>query len=64
MYRAETLIVVTDFETFTSSWDVVCDPILNNGNYILPLGWESELTANGIPYTVEEVQVFEEDEIV
>jgi len=58
MYNLETLIVVTNFQSFVGSWGATCTPVLNNGNYILPLGWEAELKDNGITYEVKEVSVF------
>ena len=71
MYNTETMIVLTDYpslveeygdkETRTRFEGIVCNPILNNGNYLLPLGWETELTNASIPYTVEDVEIYSED---
>jgi hypothetical protein len=60
MYRKVTLIVVSNFESFKSTWKVNCIPFLNNGNYLLPLGWEDELLKRGIDFEVKEVELFEE----
>jgi len=59
MYRTETLIVVTNYAELTA-WGVSGKPVLNNGNYLLPLGWEEELTKAGIAFEVKEVELFEE----
>ena len=41
-------------------WGVLANPVLNNGNYLLPLGWEGELTKAGIDFEVKEVEIIEE----
>ena len=61
MYKTETLIVVDQSGGFTSSWNIDCQPVLNNGNYILPLGWEEELEDMEIPFEVKEVEIYIED---
>lgn len=61
MYKSEKLIVVSNFESFKSNWNVDCTPVLNNGNYILPLGWEKELQDKNIAFEVKEVDVYNED---
>ena len=59
MYKKETLIVVTNYAKLTA-WGVSGKPMLNNGNYLMPLGWEEELTKAGIEFEVREVELFEE----
>lgn len=59
MYRKETLIVVTNYAELTA-WGVNGKPVLNNGNYLMPLGWEEELTNAGIEFEIKEVEIFEE----
>jgi len=59
MYRKETLIVVSNYAELTA-WGVCGKPVLNNGNYLMPLGWEEELTKAGIEFEVKEVELFEE----
>jgi hypothetical protein len=59
MYRTETLIVVIKYAELTA-WGVIGKPVLNNGNYILPLGWQEELKKAGIDFEVKEVELFEE----
>ena len=60
MFKKITLIVLTNYEEFSSSWGINAKPILNNGNYLLPLGWEEELTKRGIDFEIKEVDFFEE----
>lgn len=59
MYRKETLIVLNNYAELTA-WGVLANPVLNNGNYLLPLGWEEELTKAGIAFEVKEVEIYEE----
>ena len=70
MYRTETLIVLLDMPSLIEQygdpstrirWGVLANPVLNNGNYLLPLGWEEELTKAGIDFEVKEVEFLEED---
>jgi hypothetical protein len=61
MYKKELLITVDQLAGFTSTWDVNCQPVLNNGNYILPLGWEEELIDMDIPFEVKEVEIYIEE---
>lgn len=69
MYKKETLIVLLNMSALIEQygdpstrmrWGVLANPVLNNGNYLLPLGWEEELTLAGIEYEVKEVEIFEE----
>jgi hypothetical protein len=60
MYRTETLIVVIKYAELTAAWGVIGKPVLNNENYLLPLGWQEELKKAGIDFEVKEVELFEE----
>tara|TARA_R110000851_G_scaffold183123_1_gene332224 strand:- start:2277 stop:2501 length:225 start_codon:yes stop_codon:yes gene_type:complete len=40
---------------------VVCSPILLDGKYCLPLGWEAELDKENIEFTIEVIQWYEEE---
>ena len=69
MYRKETLIVLLNMPALIEQygdpstrmrWGVLANPVLNNGNYLLPLGWEEELTNASIEFEVREVEIFEE----
>lgn len=62
-YKREKFIVLTDYnkEEFSSDWGAIGKPILNNGNWILPLGWEAELDKVKIAYEVKEVEYYYED---
>jgi len=55
------LFTEDDFTVFKSSWRVWCSKIPYNNGWIIPLGWETELTARGISFTVIEI-IPEEDE--
>lgn len=70
MIIKETLIVLTDYASLAEKyadpntrkrWGVIASPVLNNGKYILPLGWEDELDKAGISYEVMEVDFYVED---
>lgn len=64
MYKTVLVIVVRNvpqFNKFRAPWGVDCEPILNNGNYILPLGWQDVLTEKHINFEVKEVEMFTED---
>lgn len=70
MYKKETLIVITDYDSLVEQfsdpetrkrWGVVATPVLNNGNWLLPLGWEEPLTEAGIAFEVKEVDYFVEE---
>lgn len=68
--RSETFIVLSDYDSLIAAyqdeqsrirWGVVCNPVeIINGKWCLPLGWESELDADGIEYTIETLQWEEE----
>ena len=51
------LALAANIEPFTSSWGAVCRPSYDDllGKWLLPLGWEDELTARGISFEVIEV---------
>jgi len=70
MYKTEELIVLTDYSSLLKEfedpksrirWGVKAQPIFNNGNYLMPLGWEKELTKAGIEFEVKEVELFIEE---
>lgn len=70
MYKKEILIIITDYASLVEDyadpktrtrWGVVANPVLNNGNYIMPLGWEDELKKNAIAFEVKEVEIFIEE---
>lgn len=70
MYRNEILIVLLNMPALIEKygdpatrmrWGVLANPVLNNGNYLLPLGWEEELDKAGIEYEVREVELYEEE---
>lgn len=66
----KTLIVITNYGKFQSLFKnpnklkysgVECTPIFNNGNWLLPLGWEDVITEYGIEYIIEEVDYIQEE---
>lgn len=61
MIYQETLILLTEDFTPFKVGDVTVKPFNNNGNWLLPLGWESELDSRGISYTVQQVDIFIQD---
>ena len=67
MYNKEAkLIVLTNYNDLLdrfkdTRWGVVCSPILLDGKYCLPLGWEIELNKANIEFTIEIVQWYEEE---
>lgn len=60
------LFISTQIEQFVASWGAVCSPQPYESadgtvsGFILPLGWEEELTARGIDFSV--IQIEEETE--
>ncbi len=69
MYKKKTLIVLLNMPALIAEygepssrkrWGVIATPVLNNGNYILPLGWEDELTVAGIDFEIKEVDYYVE----
>lgn len=49
----EKMIFTTQyFEPFTSTWNVKCLKIPYENGYIIPLGWEEELTKRGIDFEI------------
>jgi hypothetical protein len=65
MYRKEILIVLKNVKQLNKfkANGVTCAPILNNGNYLLPLGWEDELNERNVKFEIKEVEIFEEETI-
>lgn len=53
MYKM--LFLTNTFETFQSAWGSWAVPQPHNDGYILPLGWERELTLRGIEFTEIEI---------
>lgn len=65
-----TFIVLTDYEALVEAysepstrirWGVECNPVLLGVKRVLPIGWEKELDALGIPYVIENVTYTEEE---
>lgn len=56
------LALNANIETFISSWGAVCRPSYDEtlDKWLLPLGWESELTVRGIEFEVIEIEIVEE----
>jgi hypothetical protein len=53
--NTETVITLdSQVEEFKSSWGAFCKPQYNEdlGKYILPLGWEDELSSKGIVFEI------------
>ena len=47
------MICIKDyFKPFVSSWGALCVPEKYGDDYLLPMGWEQELTARGIEFDV------------
>lgn len=70
MITKKTLIVLLDMPSLIEKygdpatrmrWGVLANPVLNNGNYLLPLGWEDELTKANIEFEIREVDFYEEE---
>jgi len=63
MYKA---LKVNNFAPFMAIWGAVCQPtpieIENETIYIVPLGWESELTEREIAFEEIELPTEEENE--
>lgn len=45
------LLLSNNITTVTASWGAKCAPVPCNEGYILPDGWQEELTAHGVTYT-------------
>lgn len=65
MYRKEILIVLSMYEgeDITSIWGSIGKPEFNNGNWLMPLGWEEELTRQGFSFEVKEIDYYYEEDI-
>ena len=53
MYKM--LFITTVIDKFKSSWGVFVSLTPHQEGYIIPLGWEEELTARGIEFTEIEI---------
>jgi len=62
MQSHKMLLIAEQIEPFTSSWGVVCKPAFSedNNGYLLPLGWELELTERGVEF--EEIEIVKASE--
>ena len=49
------LFITEQFEPFQSSWGTWAIPQPHENGYIMPLGWERELTIKGIEFTEIEI---------
>jgi len=54
MYKA--LFLTETFESFKSNWGAFATPQPHENGWVLPLGWEAELTSRDIIYTVIEIE--------
>ena len=45
------LLLQTNFTPFISAWGVQCEATPCNEGFIVPDGWQEELTARGIAFT-------------
>jgi len=67
MHRLVNLLALnSNVEEFTSSWGAVCRPSYDEtlDKWLLPLGWEDELTQRGIDFEIIEIIEIIEDEPV
>lgn len=58
------IFLTNTFEPFTSSWGALCVPLQHGNGYILPLGWEQELSQRGIEFTEIEITIEETNESI
>lgn len=56
----ERIITLTQSVEFISSWRTKCKSIPVKDYFMLPLGWEEELTKLGIAFEVKEVELINE----
>ena len=54
------LFVIDSFEPFLADFGSWAKPQSHGDGFIMPLGWESELTSRDIIYTVIEIEIVEE----
>ena len=56
------LALDANIDSFTSSWGAVCRPSYDEvlDKWLLPLGWESELTERGIDFEEIEIEIINE----
>ncbi len=59
MYK-EKLIVLNEKDINLKAWGVNAVPFYNNDNWLLPLGWEEELTKANIEFKVKKVELINE----
>jgi hypothetical protein len=57
------MLFFTDIiEPFQSQWGVIAQPIPYDNGYVLPVGWEEELSERNIEFSIIEIQQTEEEE--
>jgi hypothetical protein len=56
------LALVSNIDPFTSSWGAECRPFYDEvlDKWLLPLGWEAELTERGIDFEEIEIEIINE----
>jgi len=56
------VLIVTSEVEFTTSWNVKCKSVTHSdGTLYLPLGFESELTNNGIVWSSGTIEIIDEE---
>ena len=60
--RYSMLALAADIDSFVSSWGAECRPFYDEvlDKWLLPLGWEAELTERGIAFEVIEIEIINE----
>jgi|DEB0MinimDraft_4_1074332.scaffolds.fasta_scaffold02009_13 hypothetical protein len=58
------LLLVEDFEPFTSDWGVVCEPCICDQGLFVPVGWEEELEKRNINYELRNDLTITNEEIL
>lgn len=67
------MLVLTDYESLIEEWSdpskrkrwgVLCTPFFNNGNWLIPLGWEEELEKAGVAFEKKLVDYKQVNEII
>ena len=56
------LALNADIDSFVSSWGAECRPFYDEvlDKWLLPLGWEAELTERGIDFEEIEIEIINE----
>lgn len=54
MYKM--LFISESFEAFKAPWGAWCRPQPYNDGFIMPIGWEDELTKRGIAFEVIDME--------